>query len=206
MYYLVNPLFGIIAAVIGLLVPGMLNMTAARTAIEKDRAAAVRFSIGAVSIVMVQVYIGISLTMYLGVASAVNELLQKAALVILSGLSIYFFWQASQKKRSRGASSKSRNNDLVFGVLLSSLNVLAIPYYWAVGAYLGMEGMISLQHPFKFLFIIGAGCGTFSLLLLYIRWAEIIQRKARYIAVNINYILGVICLVLLTITTFKVLL
>jgi threonine/homoserine/homoserine lactone efflux protein len=199
-----NFFIGLASAFIGLLPPSMLNMTAARTAIEKDTAAASRFALGASLIVIVQAFIAVSFTKYLSAFPSLIDTLQKIALVVFLVLAVFFFLQAKRKQKASSASSKKKTSDLGFGALLSTLNVLAIPYYCAVSTILDVEGLVRLDQPYIFIFTIGAASGTFSLLFVYIRFAKIIQNKAAYIARNINFILSGLSLVLFVITIFKV--
>ncbi|KAA3626793.1 MAG: hypothetical protein DWQ02_20220, partial [Bacteroidetes bacterium] len=76
MTFLLNFLLGLVAAFLGLLPPSMLNMTAARTALEKDTAAAVRFALGASSVVLFQCYFAILLTRYISTFPTLIDTLQ----------------------------------------------------------------------------------------------------------------------------------
>lgn len=205
MFYLLNLFLGILAAFVGLLPPSMLNMTAARTTLEKDRGAALRFSAGASVVVFFQAYIALAFTKYISHYPGFIEILQKAALVIFLGLMVFFFYQARNQQKKKGSNSRKRASDLAFGALLSTLNVLAIPFYCAVSTMFEVEGWIRLEQPFIILFVTGATLGTFGLLLVYIRFAGIIQKRAGYIARNINYILSGLSLLLFFITLIKVL-
>jgi threonine/homoserine/homoserine lactone efflux protein len=204
MAYLLNFILGALTAFIGLLPPSMLNMTAARTAMEKDTGAAVRFAVGASAIVMVQAYIAIIFTKYLATFPTIIDTLQKAALVVFLALTVLFFYQARNQQKKAGNKVKKKASDFGFGALLSTLNVLAIPFYCAVSTMLDVEGWIRMTQPFISLFVAGAAIGTFALLSVYIRFAKIIQKRAAYIARNINYILSGLSFVLFIITIIKV--
>ncbi len=204
MAYFLNFAIGLVSAFIGLLPPSMLNMTAARTAIEKNSKAAVRFAFGASIVVIIQAFIAISFTKYLSAFPTIIDTLQKVALVVFLGLAVFFFIQARKQQKTTGRSGKKKSSDLGFGALLSTLNVLAIPYYCAVSTILDVEGWISLEQPFISIFTVGAAIGTFALLFVYIRFAKIIQKKAAYIARNINFILSGLSLVFFVVTIFKV--
>lgn len=204
MTYFLNFAIGIISAFIGLLPPSMLNMTAARTTIEKSTKAGVNFAIGASVVVIIQAFLALSFTKYLNKFPDILLLLEEIALVVFFGLGIFFYMQARKKRKAKSDAPKRKGNDFVGGVLLSSLNVLSIPYYCGLSTILDIEGWIDLEQPFSFVFIIGAALGTFLLLLVYIRFAKVIQKRAAYIAQNINYILSGLSFVLFVVTIFKV--
>lgn len=204
MSYLLNFVLGLISAFLGLLPPSMLNMTAARTALEKDTGAAVRFALGASSIVLFQSYFAILLTRYISTFPTLIDTLQKVALVIFLMLTWFFFHQARIRQKAKSSSSKKRTSDLGFGALLSTLNVLAIPFYCAITTMFDVEGWVNLEPPKNFLFITGAGVGTFALLSVYIRFAPVIRKRAAYVARNINYILSGLSFTLFIVTLIKV--
>ena len=204
MAFFLNFSIGIISAFIGLLPPSMLNMTAARTSIEKNTKSAINFAIGASVVVVAQAFIALSFTNYLNTFPDILVTLQKVALVIFLALSFFFFVQARKKKQANTAKPKRKNNDFAGGVLLSSLNILSIPYYCGLSTILDVEGWVNLNAPFNYVFITGAALGTFLLLLVYINFAKTIERRAAYIARNINYILSGLSFLLFVITVFKI--
>ena len=108
MFYLLNFILGVLAAFVGLLPPSMLNMTAARTTLEKDRGAALRFSAGASVVVLFQAYIALAFTKYISNYPGFIETLQKAALVIFLGLTVFFFYQARSQQKKKGSNSRKR--------------------------------------------------------------------------------------------------
>jgi threonine/homoserine/homoserine lactone efflux protein len=203
MFYLLNFSLGTIFAVIGVLPPGILNMTAAKTAIQRDVKTSIWFASGASVIVFFQAYVGMFLAKYLNTLPAVIETIQKAALVILSSLAIYFFYQAKRQHNNDIREEEKRGNAFSFGLFLSMLNVLAIPYHTAIATYFEVQGLIRLENPFILFYSTGASVGTFFVIWGYIRFAAVIRKRTAYIARNINYILSIFCLVLLIITLLK---
>jgi threonine/homoserine/homoserine lactone efflux protein len=203
MSFLLNFSLGTFFAIIGVLPPGVLNMTAVRTAIQRDVKTSMWFSLGASIIAFFQAYFGMFLAKYLNTLPAVIETIQKAALVILSSLAIYFFYQAKQQNNRNYEGNRKKGNAFGFGLFLSLLNVLAIPYHCAITAYLHAQKLIRLENPSIFLYSTGVTAGTFFVILGYIRFASVIRQRAAYIARNINYILSIFCLILLLVTLIK---
>jgi len=74
--------------------------------------------------------------------------------------------------------------------------MLAVPFYLGM-AKLGQENWeMSLESPFRYIYVIGAVLGAFSLFSIYATFATVIAEKAQFIAKNINYILAGLFVVL----------
>lgn len=185
----------------GLLAPGMLNMTAVRTAIEKGKKAAVLFSAGAASIVFVQASIALIFANYLIQHPEIIDRLKLAGILVFFVLAIFFFLQARKKYNLKGKQQKG--NLFAIGMLMSSINMLAIPFYLGLSTYLSAKEQIILKQPFITVFVVGAVLGAFSLFVTYVGFASIIVKKAQFIAKNINYLLSVLFLILALLTLLK---
>ena len=203
MNYILPLIIGFLSAFIGLLAPAMLNMTAARTSIEKGKRAGIQFAAGAASVVFLQGFIAVTFAKYLVANPEIITKLKVAAVVVLFGLSIFFFLQARKKFKVKGKQKKG--NNFITGFLMSSLNMLAIPFYLAMATLAESKGWMEIEKPFSIIFIFGAVLGAFSLFSIYAVFAEKIAKKAAFIAKNINYILSVLFIVLAMFTFIKLL-
>lgn len=183
----------------GLLPPGMLNMTAVRTSIEKGRSAGISFSAGAAFVVFIQASIALLFANYLNNHPEILEKLKIAGIVVFVLLAVFFFVQAHKKFKAEGKQKKG--NYFVTGMLMSSMNMLAIPFYLGLSAFLGNKGLLILHQPYITIFVLGAVLGAFALFATYAYFADIIIKKAQFIAKNINYILSVL-FIILALTTF----
>ncbi len=203
MNYILPFIIGFLSAFIGLLAPSMLNMTAARTSIEKGRKAGITFAAGAASVVFIQGFIAVTFAKYLVAHPEVITKLKTAAVFVLFGLAIFFFMQARKKFNPKGKQKKGNNYLTGFG--MSSLNMLAIPFYLAMATLAEGKGWMTIEQPFSIIFVVGAVLGAFSLFSIYASFAETIAKKAQFIAKNINYILSVLFVVLALLTLIKLL-
>lgn len=201
MTYITHLFFGFIMSFGGLLAPGMLNMTAVRTSIERGKKAGIVFSAGAASFVFVQASIALIFANYLNNHPEIIENLKIAATVVFFLLAIFFFIQARKKFNSEGKQKKG--NYFLIGLLMSSMNMLAIPFYLGISTYLSTKGQIILKQPHITIFVVGAVLGAFFLFVIYASFATVIQNKAQFIAKNINYILSVLFLFLGLLTLIK---
>ena len=203
MIYVSHLFFGFIMAFGGLLAPGMLNMTAVRTSIEKGKKAGIVFSAGAASIVFVQASIALIFANYLNRHPEIIEKLKIAGVLVFFILAIFFFLQARKKFKAEG---KNRKGNLFFiGMFMSSINMLAIPFYLGLSTYLSAKEQIILEQPYISFFVVGAVLGAFMLFVTYVGLANTIVKKVLFIAKNINYILSVLFLILALLTLIKIL-
>ena len=202
MQYLMHVGLGFVMAYLSLLPPGMLNMTAVRTAIEKGDTSGRWFSLGAALVVIPQAFVALVFAKFFAQHPEVVDRLNYAGVAVLFVLSVAFFLQA--RKKFKGEGKKRKGKSFVVGMLMSTMNMLAIPFYLVLSSVLENRGMLITEQPFINLFVTGVFLGAFGLFMTYVRFADLIQRRAQFIARNINYILSVLFFVLGILTFFKI--
>lgn len=193
---------GFVMAYLSLVPPGMLNMTAVRTAIEKGGGSGRWFALGAALVVIPQAFVALVFARFFAEHPEVVERLNYAGIAVLFGLSIVFFLQA--RKKFKGEGKKRSGKSFWVGMLMSSMNMLAIPFYLVLSSVLENRGMLITEQPFINLFVTGVFLGAFGLFMTYVRFADVIQKRAQFIARNINYILSALFFVLGILTFFKI--
>lgn len=194
---------GFLVAFLGLLAPSMLNMTAAKTSIERGTKAGIQFALGAASFVLVQASVALFFAKYLVANPQVITKLKTVAIFVLFGLAFFFFWQARKTTNIEG--KEKTGLPFFIGLGMSSLNMLGIPFYLAMATFAESKGWLSIEMPYSLFFIIGAFFGVFLLFSLYAIFAIKIAAKASFIAKNINYILSGLFIILGSITAYQVL-
>ena len=177
-------LVGFLAAFIGLLAPSMLNMTSAKTSIEKGKKDGILFSLGAASVVFIQGFVAVFFAKQLIENPDIISKLKIAAIFVLTGLAIFFFIQA--KKKFDAKTKQRKYGSFVTGVTLSSLNMLAVPFYLAMATLAESKGWMPIEFPFSIIYVFGAVFGAFSLFSLYAVFAV-------FIAVRIRRLTGFFC-------------
>jgi len=192
MQYISHLFLGFIMAFVSLLPPGMLNMTAVRTRIEKSKKDALLFSLGAALVVIPQAYIALAFAKYFVKHPEVIDRLKIGGIVVLFTLSVFFFFQA--RKKFKGEGKKRKGNFVLIGMFMSVMNMLAIPFYLVLSSVLEKKGLLIMNQPYISIFVGGVFLGALSLFAVYVLFAAIIERKAQIIARNINYILSVLFL------------
>ncbi len=202
MQYLMHIALGYVMAFLSLTPPGMLNMTSVRTALEKGPRSGMWFALGAAIVVIPQAFIALVFARFFAEHPEVVERLNYAGLAVLFLLSVAFFFQA--RKKFKGEGSRKKGKSFVVGLLMSSMNMLAIPFYLVLSSVLENRGLLVTEQPYINLFVTGVFLGAFSLFMVYVKFAAVIQKRAQFIARNINYILSALFLVLGILTLIKV--
>ncbi len=90
-------LLGLLFAFIGVIPPGMLNMSAAKISLKEGHVRGFVFSIGVCVAVGVQTYLALIFAKYLNQHPDVVDVLKRVALVLFVLISIYFFLLAKRQ-------------------------------------------------------------------------------------------------------------
>ena len=200
----INFFVGYIAAFVGLIPPGLLNMTAAKIGVKQGRKPAVIFSFGVLLVVCIQTLVGIFFARYLEGYTAVVHVLQKVALGIFLALTFYFFVLAKDSRREvpKGV-KKSGANRFLYGLLLAAINLLPIPYWVYISISFSAFGWFFFDPSLVVWAVIGSGSGTMSMLLLYIYF---FRRRLPIgsFGFNVNFLLGGITAVISLITIIRI--
>jgi len=199
-----NFFVGYIAALIGLIPPGLLNMTAAKIAVKQGRKPAIIFSFGVILVVCSQTLIALFFARYLEGYKEVVNILQKVALGIFLALTFYFFVLAKDSRREvpKGV-KKSKTNRFWYGVLLAAINLLPIPYWVYISISFSAFGWFFLEPSLVVWAVIGSGLGTMSMLLLYIYFFRR-RLPVGTFGFNVNFFLGCITSLVSLITIIRI--
>ncbi len=183
----------------------MLNMTTAKISLERTKAEGFKFALGVSIVVLIQAYIAVLLARYIHDSENFEWYIKVVGIVIFIFLSIYFFLQASKERKQKETSGYKIRSSIVIGIIFSSLNMFAIPFYCGVSSALNMFGWMQFNQISILLFVIGSAFGTYSLLYFYAISALKIQKKASIITKNINYILSILTAVVAIATLMNLL-
>ena len=94
-------LSGFIAAAIGIIPPGLINMTAATINLKEGKKNALWFVIGAVLVIFFQVYVAVLFARVIDNRPDVVTLLREVGFVIFSILTIYFLFIAKEPRGNK---------------------------------------------------------------------------------------------------------
>lgn len=192
----------LLIAFIGVLPPGLLNVTAARISLKEGHNRGFMFSIGVCIIVALQVYIATVFAKYLNQHPEVTIILKRVAFVIFLLVSIYFFFTAKSKPKSLEVepSIKSKQSRIFQGVFLSSLNIFPIPFQAYMVTTLVSFEWLSLEPTTIGTYVSGAVMGTFMALYVYILFFDTLKNTKFVTPKNMNYSIAIITLAVAIIT------
>lgn len=192
------------AAFAGVVPPGLVNMTVAKSCMKNGKKSGVLVAIGACSITLVHALIAILLANYINGNTYVRHILFRTGIVIFILMAIYFLISAKKAKVKQLEGTKhSGLHSLGKGVLISSLNVLPMTYFCALGVGLNIES--GMQHEILSIgmFMLAAALGTFAALYLYILGFERIEKKAVKLTRYTNYFMAGLMVVLIILTLIR---
>ncbi len=193
------------AAFMATVFPGLLNMNAAKTSVEKGKTAGIMFCVGVAMTIMVQAYVGVLISKYLFRNPGVIVSLQKAALIVFAFFALFFFMKAKKsKEKPLTLTPISKKNSFFKGVLLAALNFLTIPYYSALNVMWNSSGWIQFAFWDIAIFVFAAGCGSFTMLYLYTVYFNKLEARNNAFSRNSNYVLSLLMLILLVITLIRI--
>ncbi|MBS7253023.1 LysE family transporter [Flavobacterium branchiicola] len=205
---LLTPLLsGFIAAAIGIIPPGLINMTAAKINLKEGKKNALWFVIGAVLVIFFQVYVAVLFARVIDNRPDVVTLLREIGFVTFSILTIYFLFIAKEPKAKKKAKIKksSKKSRFFLGMLLSGLNFFPIPYYVVVSVTLATYHLFVFENNTIFTFVLGSVLGSFAALYSYIAFFGKIEKKTDYLLRNMNTIIGSITGLVALATLFNIL-
>jgi len=207
MTYLTPLLSGFIAAAIGTIPPGLLNMTAAKIKMKEGKKNALSFVIGAVLIIFFQAYIAVLFARVIDNRPDVVILLREAGFIIFSILTIYFFFFAKDPiaKKKTKLKKTSKKSSFFLGMLLSGLNFFPIPYYVVISVTLASYHLFVFENTIILTFVLGSVLGAFAILYSYIAFFGKIEKKTDYFMRNMNTIIGTVTGLVALATLFNIL-
>ena len=197
---------GLFVALIGVIPPGLLNMTAARISLKEGPGRGITFSSGVCLVVFIQTYVAAIFARYLSNRPDVVEILQRVAFVIFVLITIYFLVIARNQKEAKVETDiMSKRSRFFHGMFLSALNVFPIPYQAYMTITFASFGWMDLDRTSIITYVTGAAMGTFVMLYFYIFFFDKIKDKKITSQKNMNYSIGIITGVVALITFINIL-
>lgn len=196
---------GFFVALLGVVPPGLLNMTAANVSLREGHVRGIMFSVGACVIVFAQTYVAVIFARYITNHSEIIEVLQRVAFVIFILITIYFLFIAKEKpKQSLRLKRRSKHSRFFQGMFLSVINVLPIPYQAYMTITLASFGWLAFDKTSVISYVSGAVMGTFVMLYMYIFFFDKISGKSFTSQKNMNYVIGTVTGVIAIITLINI--
>lgn len=199
-------LWGLLCSVVGISLPGLLNLTAAKTSIRDGRSRALIFSLGATVVIFIQAYISVAFAKLISNSYDLLKLIQEIGLVAFALLTIYFFFFAKKPKEIKEDSKvRTKVGRFFLGMLLSALNFFPIPFFVLVSVSLANNDLMVFSPLTNLFFVLGVVIGSFSVFYLYVVFFKKIQHKTEWLMRNMNYFLGSVTGIVAIINLIKIL-
>lgn len=207
MAYILPLFFGFVVSVVGILPPGLINMTAAKISLQDGKNRAMVFTSGAVLIVFFQTYLALIFARYIDAHQEVVILLREIGFGIFTIVTIYFLWIAKKPKVKikEDIKIKSKKSRFFLGVLVSAINFFPIPYYVFVSVSLASFGYFTFEPTSVYSFVLGVVLGSFLVFYTYIAFFNKIQNKTEFLMKNMNVIIGSVTGIISMITLYNIL-
>ncbi len=206
MSMLLHLVFGFMAAFIGVIPPGLLNITAARISLNYGRKSAGIFAIGVVLVVVIQTAIALLFAKYLDQHPEIVHLLRQIAVGIFLCLTIYFFFIAKDTRRKRQTEvNKSGVGRFFLGMFLAAINLLPLPYWVYVSITFNGFGLFDFSLQSIVMCVIGSALGTMAMLMVYIQFFKRMKSKNSLNRINMNVVIGSITGIIAVFTFVKIL-
>ena len=201
MTLLVHALLGIVLSFVGSIPFGTINVTVMESAITRGFKNAVWVIFGAALIEFIQTLAALRFSAFITQSMVTELILFWVSIPIFIAFGIYFIRKKNAIKPEIHGYSRGRG--FLKGVIVSSLNVLAIPYWIFYGSYLTSIGVINLGQNLNILvFGLGVLSGTITILLIYARLGEYAKTKfnriTHYITPVVGYFFFVLALIQIT--------
>jgi len=192
------------AALLGVVPPGLVNMTVAKTCVQKGKKNGIYVAVGASFVVLIQAMIAIFLARYIFDNPFVKNVLLRAGLVVFLILMVYFFVMAKHKRKKVEVSPTSGVKSILKGIMIAALNIFPIPYFVALGAALNVNGQVEYHFLNNTVFVLAASLGTFTTLYLYALFFAKIEAEENFFAKYSNYFMAGLMLILVVITFIRI--
>lgn len=184
---------GFLTAAVGIALPGLINMTAAKISVRDGRERAVMFITGALVIIFFQTLSAVLFARYIDSRPDIIVLLREVGFAIFAMLTIYFFFLAKKPKAKREElKMRSKTSRFFLGMLLSTINFFPVPYYVFITITLASYNMFAFARLPIALFLIGVVLGSTAVFYYYISFFQKIESKTDFFFRNMNQIIGTI--------------
>lgn len=183
---------GAIVAAIGILPPGLINLTAAKISLKYGKNRSLMFVFGALIVIFIQTLVALIFAKYINGHQEVKLLLREIGFVIFTALTIYFLWIAKKSVNNinKDIKIKSKKSQFFLGMFISAINFFPIPYYVFMSITLASLGYFSFTESSIYIFTCGVVLGSFMVFYAYVAFFKNLETKTTFISSNMNTIIG----------------
>ena len=185
-------ILGLVVSIIGIIIPGMLNMTIAKISVNENRHQALRFAFGAILVVFFQAFLGTYFAKFLDANPDFSEGLKKIGTLIFITITIVFtiLGMQAHKKNKITVEIENKKNRFLYGMALSAINMLAIPWYAFTSLLLASKKWFYYDIISILMFSLAAAFGTYMVFYWYAVFFKKIEHKLVFIVKNMNFFIA----------------
>ena len=185
-------ILGLVVSIIGIIIPGMLNMTIAKISVNENRNQALRFAFGAILVVFFQAFLGTYFAKFLDANPDFSEGLKKIGTLIFITITIVFtiLGMQAHKKNKITVEIENKKNRFLYGMALSAINMLAIPWYAFTSLLLASKKWFYYDIISILMFSLAAAFGTYVVFYWYAVFFKKIEYKLVFIVKNMNFFIA----------------
>lgn len=201
-------IFGCIAAVVGVALPGLLNMTAVKIFKEEGRKNVSAYLSGASMIIFIQTFIAVFAAKIIDSSPLITNALHEIGLGVFTILTLYFLVFAKKTPSDNSLKTtvtKRKQHRFLYGCVLAVLNVFPIPYYVFISVTLASYQFPIFEQSYNFLFSLGVVLGSVLMFSLYIAFFNKESRQNSFVLRNMNYCIGSVTALVALIALCKIL-
>jgi threonine/homoserine/homoserine lactone efflux protein len=193
------------AALLGVIPPGLVNMSVAKTCVNLGKKAGIIKAVGASTVVFFQALLAIIIAKEIIKNPNYKHNLLLVGIFVLSVMMIYFLIAAiTNKSKTINSPHYKSSSQFLKGVLISALNVFPIPYFVVISTLFTPENHIDFSWRIKLIFSISAALGSFTTFLVYVYFFDKIIKQNKTFKQYSNFFMAALMLCLLLITIFRV--
>ena len=197
--------FTFFAALVGVIPPGLVNMSIAKTCVDVNLKAGKQKALGATSIVFVQAFIAILIAKEIKKYPDFNESLLFIGAIVLTIMLVYFLITAIRQKTLDITQKPPKNkNYFLRGAMVSGFNIFPIPYFLVLSTLFTPVDQIEFSVLIKLLFALSAALGSMTTFLGYVYFFDKIIKQNDTFKQYSNYFMAVLMFCLLIITLFRI--
>jgi threonine/homoserine/homoserine lactone efflux protein len=189
-------LSGFLFATLGVLPPGLVNITAAKISVNYTIKSALKFIRGATLVVFFQTILAFYFAKFFQDNPAIVNNLKLLGSVVFVLLTLFFLGKGIQKLLQQETLEQTKitsfKNPFVYGMIISVLNVFPIPYYAFASLYTSSFTQDFFTKTNSAFFVLGVTIGSLLVFVGYAYLFKKIQHKVQFFIKNINFVLAFI--------------
>ncbi len=204
MSFLLPFFVGVFAAVIGTLLPGILNASVVKIYKKEGIKNANSFMLGTFVIIALQTYLAVFFARIIDKSVFITEVLREVGLVVFTLLTVYFFVVKLPKKIEDEAVLTRKRKRFINGLTLAVLNIFPVFYYVFITISVLNNNLYEVYYLSNILLTVGVIVGTYLAFMLYIYMFRKAHPEESYILRNINRIIGCITGIVAIFNLYKI--